>query len=201
MYMRMFMCCVLVFLASCSGKVKYHSPSSGTSGAKGALAESLTAKKCAELFDQAIEKKSSSLSQGVQSKRDSIDCRPMKFKYFIVSNFMPSSESRYIKIFMDERAFSRDNLELLFTIISETYPNPFNLTIVVETNWEQFSYSLPPECPGMGISGGEHHGFDPFDYHEALFHRRAKKHGRAEKKLFRFNPKLEEKKNVVVNMK
>ena len=81
-----------------------------------------------------------------------MDCRPLHFRYLILSNELWSEKLRHIDIFMEPSAFSEGNLNKLFKIFSKTFTKPEVLTITVKTNWNQFHFSRAPNCPGVAFT-------------------------------------------------
>jgi hypothetical protein len=129
------------------------------------------------------QKTTSSSEQTTESSRvnSKADCVTMKFRYLVRNDYMSTPKMRYVDIFMDEKAFSEENLKTLFDYLSDKYTGPEDLTMVVVTNWNQLP--LPTDCPPSGISGLPDKP-DKYDYHQAIFHRRGIN------KYFRYNPVL-----------
>lgn len=126
------------------------------------------------------------------SEKMSSDCVTMNFHYLVTLNYLATPKARYIEVFLEEKAFSEENLKTLFTYISEKYPDPEYLTVKLQTNWNQLS--LPSDCPGSGISNMPDRP-DKYDYYQAVFHRRG------DQKYFRYNPTLKTSKFKEVVMK
>lgn len=99
------------------------------------------------------------------------DCVTFKFHYLEIENVLYSPVVRHIEIFLDEKAFSEENLKTLFAYLSEKNPEPKHLTVVVHTNWAQLGY--PSDCPGIGLSNQPARP-DEYDYLQATYYRRAK---------------------------
>lgn len=108
----------------------------------------------------------------------------MDFHYLILENNLSSPKVRHIEIFLDEKAFSEENLTKLFRHISDKNPAPENLTVHVFTNWKQLP--LPSDCPLIVISE-QPKRLDENDYHKAVFYRRDRSGGT---EYFRYNPVL-----------
>src|SRR5436190_5582043 len=66
-----------------------------------------------------------------------VDCVRFDFRWLELENVLYSEKIRHIEVFMDERAFSEENLRSLFDYISKKNPNPTGLTVQVHTNWAQ----------------------------------------------------------------
>jgi hypothetical protein len=112
------------------------------------------------------------------------ECLPVKFHYLIVENELYSPTMRHMEIFLDEKAFSEENLKILFEYLSVKNPKPVNLTISVKTNWAQLS--LIYDCPPTIVSG-KPDSQDKYDYHQAVFFRRNRTKNN---KYFTYNPML-----------
>ena len=98
-------------------------------------------------------------------------CEPNPFHFVIVRNDVQSENMRRIEIFMEATAYSVDNLKILFTRISDKYPEPKYLTIIVYTDWSQLD--LPSDCPGTGIGGGQpRERPHELEFHHARYARR-----------------------------
>lgn len=112
----------------------------------------------------------------------------VNFHYLIAFNVVSkekviSERAREMIVFLDEKAFSEENLKTLFTHLSKKYPYPNNLTVRVETDWE--NVPNPDNCEGFGTSGeSDKENID--DFHWALFLRRGKD------EIFRYNPILKD---------
>jgi len=109
------------------------------------------------------------------------DCVRFKFHYLETENALYSPVVRHIEIFLDEKAFSEENLKTLFEYLSEKNPEPKHLTVVVHTNWAQLGF--PSDCPGIGMSNMPARP-DEYDYHQAIYYRREKV------EYFRYSPAL-----------
>ncbi|MBX7173976.1 MAG: hypothetical protein K1X72_23600 [Pyrinomonadaceae bacterium] len=124
---------------------------------------------------------------GQSNSRAEDNCNDeIKFHYLVVWNKTSkerkiNERSREVIVFLDEKAFSEDNLKLLFTHLSKKYPLPNSLDITVETNWEKIP--IPNDCEGTGISE-QPASKDADDYHWATFFRQGNR------KFFRYNPVL-----------
>ena len=129
------------------------------------------------------------------SRVDSEDCTDgITFNYLITDNLVakdrrPSRRARYIYVFMDENAFSEENLKTLFTVLSRKYPAPQTLDIQVETHWQRVP--IPSDCEGSGTSSNPDDGIDA---HWSVYLRRGKD------EIFRYNVELNDTdiKTVVV---
>lgn len=101
------------------------------------------------------------------------DCVRMDFRYLITADYQITPNTRRIKVFLDEKAFTEENLKKLFRYLSDKNPDPNdspnNLTVVVNTDWKQLDF--PSDCPPIATSGGNS-GTDAYDYHWARFYRR-----------------------------
>ncbi len=135
---------------------------------------------------QVISKVASNESNQV-IKQDSIvrknndECVTFKFRYLETQNVLYSSTTRHIEIFLDEKAFSEENLITLFAYISKKNPEPQHLTVIVHTNWAQLDF--PSDCPGSGASNMPDRP-DEYDYLQAIYYRRAKV------EYFRYSPTI-----------
>ena len=124
---------------------------------------------------------------GQDNHKNLKDCDDgLTFHYVVTHNLVPkngirSERMRDLWIFMDERAFSEENLKSLFTTMSRKYPKPQMLNIWVETNWERVP--IPSDCEGSGTSSNADRE-DVDEYHWAVFLRRGKD------EIFRYNPVL-----------
>lgn len=98
-------------------------------------------------------------------------CQDRKTRYLIVSNELWSTHTRHIQVFLDERDFSISALQTLFSNLSDEFPEPKYLAIVVKTDWSQLD--LPTDCSGSGSSGKDNNTFYP--YLSARFNRDGKK--------------------------
>lgn len=105
------------------------------------------------------------------SQNDKNDCFKFKFHYLELENVLYTSVVRHIEIFLDEKAFSEENLKTLFIYLSKKNPEPVHLTVVVHTNWAQIWY--PSDCPPVAISEQPVRP-DEYDYLQATYYRRAK---------------------------
>ena len=139
------------------------------------------------------------LNETVQAKTTNPktdDCVPLKFHYLVTQDLMMSPNTREIEVFLDEKAFSEENLKSLFRYLSDKNPDPNsspnNLIIIVNTDWTQIP--LQWDCPPVGISGQDT-GRDAYDYHWARFYRRE---GR---EFFTYNPVKKEWKDKDVIIK
>lgn len=112
------------------------------------------------------------------------DCITMPFHYLIVENVLYSPKVRHILVFLDEKAFTEENLKTLFQYLSKKNPEPKHLTITLKTNWTQLS--LSSDCPQLGLTNQPARR-DEYDYHQAIFYRRDRS-GTVE--YFRYNPIL-----------
>jgi hypothetical protein len=136
-----------------------------------------------------------------QSKGTDDSCnRKIEFKYVVVQNSVTkernaSDDTREMWIFLDERAFSEENLRLLFEHVGKKYSSPGKLYVWVETHWDDVPNS-DLDCKGYAISEGPDRA-DEKDHHRATYFRTA------EVELFRYNPKLKssEIKTVVLRGK
>lgn len=122
------------------------------------------------------------------------DCITMEFRYLIIENVTQSSNFRRIEVFMNNQAFSVGNLKKLFSHLSNKYPDPKYLTIVVKTDWSQIQ--LPTDCPGTGSTNITQRA-DEFDFHRAIYYRRG------ENIYFRYSTmlKVQEMETVVLQGK
>ncbi|HEX8251068.1 MAG TPA: hypothetical protein VF599_23035 [Pyrinomonadaceae bacterium] len=109
------------------------------------------------------------------------DCVTMKFHYLVTLDFMLTSKIRRIEVFMNEKAFSEENLKTLFAYLSDKYTSSEDLNVIVNTNWNQLQ--LPTDCLPLRASNQPDKP-DKYDYHQAIFNRRGKI------KYFRYNPVL-----------
>lgn len=101
--------------------------------------------------------------------RETEDCVTLDFHYLISADEMHTQKIRNIEVFMDEKAFNRENLRKLFKYLSRKYSSPKHLTIDVKTNWNQLLLST--DCPPGGLSE-QRQKLDKYDYYRAKFYRR-----------------------------
>ena len=99
-----------------------------------------------------------------------VDCSDgLGFKYLIlyesVDRDSGDPKARQLVIFLDERAYSKENLRKLFIYISNRYPAPENMFVSLETSWDRVRASND-FCPGSAISGSR-----PYLYYSATYHR------------------------------
>ncbi len=109
------------------------------------------------------------------------DCFTMKFHYLLTLDYMVTPKLREIHVFLDEKAFSEENLKILFSHLSKQFQEPNYLSVKVKTDWSQIP--LPSNCPPKGTSNMPSE-IDRYDYHQAIFYRRG------ENEYFRYNPVL-----------
>ena len=113
-----------------------------------------------------------------EKESEQLDCRSLKFRYFMIVNALHGEKIRRIDIFMEPSAFSETNLNKLFTMFSKTFTKPEVLIIELKTNWNQFHFSRAPNCPGVGFtsqSATEDQRKvekNTYKYHYALFRRK-----------------------------
>ena len=127
---------------------------------------------CCGLFIKLLGEKSSIIfAQRGKSEKEKENCIKLDFRFLEVSNAQYTSTSRQIEIFLDEKAFSEQNLKALFDYLSKEYPEPKRLTIGISTNWEQLP--LPVDCsPGAnGISDTSDQKPEMFDHYQARYYR------------------------------
>ncbi|HMU34436.1 MAG: hypothetical protein JSS77_11880 [Acidobacteria bacterium] len=98
------------------------------------------------------------------------ECITMPFHYVLVDNWEKSSTVREIEIFMDDKAFTLENLKMLFAYFSDRFPEPKLLIVRVKTDWSQLN--LPSDCPGAGSGGSNIAKVENFDHHRADYYRR-----------------------------
>jgi hypothetical protein len=124
-------------------------------------------------------------SQARRVREPSCETEP-PFHYLIVQNALSddkrmSDRHREMIVFLDETAFSEENLRLLFVHLAMKYPFPKILDVTVETKWNRIPN--PYACPGSGVAESEQpYSDDQFGYHWSLFMRRGKD------EIFRYNP-------------
>lgn len=110
------------------------------------------------------------------------ECVRTKFRYLIVQDILAWESQRHLLVFLDERAFSEENLKELFIKLSKKYSEYDELLIKVETNWERLP--MPNDClPPVG-SSERSNGSDENKFHRAIFYRK----GASE--YFKYNPIL-----------
>jgi hypothetical protein len=124
------------------------------------------------------------------------DCVKLPFHY-LVTNDVKDYNTRIIQVFLDEKAFSEQNLTTLFRYLSDKNPatdssSYNNLQIWVKTDWSQLPF--PSDCPPSANSGGDS-GTKRNDYFWANFYRSEGK------EYFTYNPTKGEWKNKGVIMK
>ena len=130
-----------------------------------------------------------------QTVKASADCVTFDFHYLITSDWQMNEKVHEIKIFMDEKAFSEENIKKLFRYLSDKTPardESENLILLVYTDWKQLGF--PSDCPPSGSSGGNS-GKDAYDYYWARFYRRG------DKESFNFDPVKKVGKVKYVTMK
>jgi len=98
------------------------------------------------------------------------ECITMPFHYVLADNWEKSSNVREIEVFMDDKAFSLENLKMLFAYLSDRFPEPKHLNVRIKTDWSQLN--LPSDCPGSGSGGSNIAKVESFDYHRADYYRR-----------------------------
>jgi hypothetical protein len=129
-----------------------------------------------------MEEPSKVVAQTPVVKTEAENCVRFKFHWLETENSLPTPVVRYIEIFLDEKAFSEENLKTLFAYLSEKNPEPTRLVVKVHTNWAQLDFpSLG--CPGSGISN-QPDSPDEYDYHQAIYQRSVKT------EFFRYSPAL-----------
>lgn len=140
------------------------------------------------------ENKDSDKLVGVVPFAPKKDCVTIDFHYLIIENEQRTSTVRHIEVFLDEKAFSEENLKTLFTYLSNKHPETKILVVVVKTNWRQLP--LPSDCPGIGRSNQPARP-DEYDYHQATYYRNEKI------EYFRYNPilKTEDFKEIILKGK
>src|SRR6266498_55846 len=80
--------------------------------------------------------------EGIANEQKQESFRPLEqveFHYLIYKDAAydfgrPETAMRQIRVFMDEKAFSEENLKKLFAVLSHGYPDPDFLTVLVITN-------------------------------------------------------------------
>lgn len=148
---------------------------------------------CGELATKTNgESSNNAVAQTINIQKKTEDCNTLDFHYLVTWDSMVTPNTRQINIFLDEKAFSEENLKTLFTYLSDKDSNSENLMIFVKTNWQQLS--LPTDCPPSGMSGGNGKP-DKYEYHEAKFYRRE------ENEFFTYNPTLKTSKFKDVQLK
>lgn len=120
------------------------------------------------------------------------DCKTFQFRYLITENVLYTEKVRHVEVFLDDNAFSEENLKALFLYLSKQFPQPTHLTIVVNTDWKQIH--LSSDCPGTGMSSRPSE-WKNFDYHGATFYRRDAT------LYFTYNPDLKTKEEKIVSLK
>jgi hypothetical protein len=109
-------------------------------------------------------------------------CKQFNFHWLELVNAKFSNTTRHVEVFMDEKAFSEDNLRELFEHLSKTNPDPAGLTVVVFTDWSQFT-NPSVGCPGGGCGECKSEPFK-FDHLQATYWRRP------DREYFRYSPKI-----------
>ena len=101
------------------------------------------------------------LTNGQTNLKDVNDECPfdLGINYLVVGNL--AGDNRTLGVFMDERAYSKENLERLFKFLSAKYPNPDGLYIYLETSWDRVP-SFSENCQGSGISGMTNNKLDKY---------------------------------------
>lgn len=76
-------------------------------------------------------------------------CKMPAFRFIELSeNGWESNGSRQVEVFLEGEAFSENNLEILFTFLSEKYRTTRRLVVKVSTDWEQLDFSANCEVSG-----------------------------------------------------
>jgi hypothetical protein len=107
-----------------------------------------------------------SIKVSAQDQVNDENCDLIDFRYLIVNDSKFGPKSRDIMVFMDKNVFSEDNLTKLFARLAPRYSDTKILSIIVLTDWEQFS-----DCSASGRGGGADQ--KPFDFNllEARYYR------------------------------
>lgn len=118
-------------------------------------------------------------------------CVSFNFRFIELENYAYHTETlKHVEVFLDEKAFSEENLKELLAYLSTKHSAWKYLVVVVHTNWAQ----LDPfsTCPGTGISNMPARP-DEYDYFQAVMYRNG------EHQFFHYYPKLksEERKTVI----
>jgi hypothetical protein len=123
-----------------------------------------------------------SLGQSEDSNKECLEHDEIRYLTFqnTVSKSNDDPKVREIYLFYDERAFSEENLRILFTYLSKKYPKPNSMTIRLETSWDKVS---DPDC-GEGVGYSNRPDLEKKRLH-AVFIRSGKN------EFFRFTPTLE----------
>ncbi len=98
------------------------------------------------------------------------NCVTLPFRFVVVRDTLKSANLRDIEILLDSKAYSVENLKILFSYLSEKNVEPQYLTITVYTEWSQLE--LPSDCPGSGHSGNHPSQQHKLDFHHAKYFRR-----------------------------
>jgi hypothetical protein len=130
-------------------------------------------------------------SQGKDDFRllDELDFKFLIYQDRIVDFGRPEIARRDLRVLMDERAFSEENLKRLFAVLSKGYPEPNFLKIWVITDLEQsrqpgrVETSSDPDLPGFDL------------HHFATYFRKN------ESEFFRYNPNPPQKDTKTVVFK
>lgn len=112
------------------------------------------------------------------------ECTTLAFRFVEFENELYSPNLRHIELFLDVREFNESNLRNLFNFLTRKYPDPENLTVVVNTDWNQ----LPriTDCPLTAMSNSNA-PLEQTEYHQAIFYRR-----KGKRPDFKFNLKLDQ---------
>ena len=135
----------------------------------------------------------------ISTKTDTVEaCGRLRSRFFVTRSSMYSENVRNLDVFMDESAFSEENLKQMFNYLEAQNTDAKILIIKVKTNWKQFSF--PDDC--LNGTGASNMPYDPsiFDYYHATYNRsNFPDTGRSE--FFKYNPELKVEKYKTVHIK
>jgi hypothetical protein len=123
------------------------------------------------------------------------DCEKINFRFIVLGTETYTPVSRQVFVFLDEKAFSENNLQNLFVYLAKQYTDKKILIINVWTNWEQIP--LPVDCTYTGIPHTGNEKPEEFKFHYASYRQDDKG------TFFIYNPVLntEKYKKVIIKSK
>ena len=120
----------------------------------------------------------------------SSDCVSFNFRFIELENYsFHTSTLKHVEVFLDEKAFSEENLRTLLGYLSTKHSSWKYLVVIVNTNWAQLGTFS--NCLGTGISGTPDRP-DEYDYYKAVMYRNG------ENQFFHYYPKLKSRESKTV---
>jgi hypothetical protein len=98
----------------------------------------------------------------------------------ILDNGEKDKPTREMYVYLEENAFSKNTLKMLFKELSKKHSKPWDMDIYVNSDWSVIRKNIEPDA--MGYSGGATDR--ERNYRSAIYFRRA------DEELFRYNPIL-----------